>query len=157
MSLIQCAHDARRDEARARLTRAIALRALHLSGVTQSDIADQLGISQPAVSQILKSAERVEHEHPADLIAAATPVLKQIAADRGFTELAVFGSVATGKARRDSDIDLLVRAPEACTISDIVELSDRLTEILGRHVDVITYGALKDSIDDDIRRDAVLL
>jgi predicted nucleotidyltransferase len=69
----------------------------------------------------------------------------------------VFGSVARGEARPESDIDLVVRAPRGTQIGDLVAFSSLLSEVLGRHVDVITYGALKKGLDDDIRRDMVRL
>lgn len=75
----------------------------------------------------------------------------------GFTELAVFGSVARHQARPDSDIDLLVESPPGISISVLLAMSDLFERILGRPVDLVTYGGLKPFIDDDIRREAVLL
>ena len=51
------------------------------------------------------------------MLEAAAPVLKAMAAERGFTRLAVFGSVARGEARPDSDFDFLVRAPKGTSSS----------------------------------------
>jgi len=39
----------------------------------------------------------------------------------------------------------------------MVALAELLSDIVGRHVDVITYGALKDGVDDDIRSEMVRL
>ncbi|HLS46546.1 MAG TPA: nucleotidyltransferase domain-containing protein [Ornithinicoccus sp.] len=39
-------------------------------------------------------------------------MLKSLAAEHGYARLAVFGSVARHTAHEDSDIDLLVEAPE---------------------------------------------
>jgi uncharacterized protein len=39
----------------------------------------------------------------------------------------------------------------------LLALRDRFALVLGRPVDLITYGALKPGIDDDIRREAVRL
>ncbi len=88
---------------------------------------------------------------------AASPILVDVARSKGFDRLAVFGSVARGHARPDSDIDLLVEAPAGSAIKELVELRDTFREILGRPVDLITYGGLKAVIDDDIRSEAVLL
>ena len=38
-----------------------------------------------------------------------------------------------------------------------MELREIFEEILGRPVDLVTYGGLKPTIDDDIRAEAVLL
>lgn len=76
--------------------------------------------------------------HPQVLLDVAGPVLKALAGEVGFTRLAVFGSVARGTASPDSDIDLI-------------------EQVLGREVDLIDYGGTKPNIDDDTRREAVLL
>jgi uncharacterized protein len=52
---------------------------------------------------------------------------------------------------------LLVRQPGGTTISSLNRLRTLFERILGRSVDVMTYGGLKAVIDDDIRREAVLL
>jgi predicted nucleotidyltransferase len=71
--------------------------------------------------------------------------------------LAVFGSIARKQGRKDSDVDLLVEAPKGTTIGELVELRDTFARILGRSVDLVTYKSLTPRIDDDIRREAVLL
>lgn len=149
--------DARLDEERARLRRAIALRAMVASGLTQRQIAQELGVSQPAVSQQLKSAPDLKQVGPSALLAAAAPVLKALAQERGYTRLAVFGSVARGEAGPDSDIDLIVQAPEGTSSFVFVRFQRMLEEVLGRTVDLVEYGGLKAGLDDDIRREAVLL
>ena len=55
------------------------------------------------------------------------------------------------------DIDLLVEAPAGAGIKDLVGLQAIFEEILGRRVDLVTYGGLKPTIDADIRAEAVLL
>ncbi len=157
MSLRDCAEQARHDEAVARLRRLLSVRAMAATGSTQQAIATILGVSQPAVSQLLRSSDRVSDIGPTEVLEAAAPVLKEVAAERGFTDLAVFGSVARRQSRKDSDIDLIVRAPGGAQISDLVALASTFSAIVGRPVDVVTYGGLKDGIDDDIRRGMVPL
>lgn len=157
MSLVVEYQQARHQEDLARLRRALALRALVATGSSQRDIADALGVSQPAVSQQLKATRSVTEVHPETLLAAAAPVLVDVAGSRGFDRLAVFGSVARREARADSDIDLLVEAPAGAGIKDLVGLQAIFEEILGRRVDLVTYGGLKPTIDADIRAEAVLL
>lgn len=149
--------NARRGEDVARLRRMLALRAMAETGLNQREIATALGISQPAVSQQLKAASHLGDVHPEVLVEAAGPILKQIAAERGFSKLAIFGSVARRQARQNSDIDLLVEAQAGTSIKDIVALQELMEAILGRQVDVVSYGGLKAGIDDDVRRDAVPL
>jgi len=91
------------------------------------------------------------------VLEAAAPVLKTLAAERGYTRLAVFGSVARGQARPDSDIDLLVKASAGTSSFDLVKFQLLLEKILDRSVDLVEYGGLKSGLDDDIKREAVLL
>lgn len=147
---------ARRDEDVARLRRAIALRAMVATGSSQTQIAEVLGISQPAVSQQLRHAPDLAGLHPELLVKAAAPILRALAAENGYARLAVFGSVARGEARPDSDIDLLVEAPEGTSTFDFLRFKQLLEQVLGRGIDLISYGGLK-PMDDDIRRDAMVL
>ena len=157
MSLLECLERARHDEAIARLRRLMSVRAMVAIGMSQRAIALDLGVSQPAVSQLLRASECVAEVSPDDALEAAVPVLKDVASHRGFSDLAVFGSIARGEAGPDSDIDLIVRPPKGTQVSDLVALADAFSSIVGHHVDVMTYGGLKPGIDDDIRRDMVPL
>lgn len=157
MDLVAVYREARRDEDVARLRRVLALRGLAATGSSQRQIAEALGVSQPAVSQQLKFAPNLDAVHPDVLLAAAAPVLKSLAADRGYSRLATFGSVARGEARPDSDIDLLVEAPAGTSTFSFVRFKQLIEQVLGREVDLVDYGGLKPKIDDDIRRDAVMI
>ncbi len=157
MALLAEYQDARREEDVARLRRAIALRAMLATGMSQRQIATELGISQPAVSQQLKFAPNLVDLHPELLLEAAAPVLRALAAERGYSKLAVFGSVARKQARPDSDIDLLVDGPDGASSFDFVDFKMLLEQVLGREIDLVDYGGLKPRLDDDIRREAVLL
>lgn len=149
--------EARRGEDAARLRRVLALRAMVATGMSQRQIAEALGVTQPAVSQQLKFAPELAGVHPAILLEAATPILKTLASDHGYTRLAVFGSVARGSAGPDSDIDLVVESPAGTSSFGLLKFKQLLEQVLGREVDLIDYGGLKPRIDDDIRREAVLL
>ncbi|UYM05476.1 nucleotidyltransferase domain-containing protein [Solicola gregarius] len=157
MELMAVYRDARRDEEVARLRRVLALRAMVATGMSQRDIAETLGISQPAVSQQLKFAPDLAAVHPGVLLGAATPVLKALADAYGYTDLAAFGSVARRQAHQDSDIDLLIQAPDGTSSFAFIRFKQLIEEILGRTVDLISYGGLKAGLDDDIRREAVLI
>ena len=157
MTLLAEYLDARRDEDVARLRRVLALRALVAIGMSQRQIADALGITQPAVSQQLKFAPELDDVHPEVLLEAAAPILKALATERAYTRLAVFGSVARHQARQDSDIDLLVEAPEDTSSFGFIRFKQLIEQVLGREIDLVSYGGLKPKLDDDIRREAVLL
>lgn len=127
------------------------------TGMTQRSIAEALNISQPAVSQQLKFAPNLASVHPELLLEAAAPILKTVAEQQGYSNLAVFGSAARGEAGNHSDIDLLVQAPNGTSTFDFIRFKRVLEQILARDVDLVSYGGLKPQLDDDIRRDAVLL
>ena len=64
---------------------------------------------------------------------------------RGVTHAAVFGSVARGENRPDSDIDIMIDIdPEAhITLFDYVGLQDYIASLFDGPVDVIDREALK--------------
>ncbi|WP_256837726.1 nucleotidyltransferase domain-containing protein [Ornithinimicrobium faecis] len=157
MGLVEVYRDARRDEDLARLRRALALRAMVATGMSQRHVANALGITQPAVSQQLKHAPDIEDVHPEVLLEAAAPILRSLAAELGYAQLAVFGSVARQEAGEDSDIDLLVEAPEGTSSYEFLRFKRLIEQVLAREVDLVSRGGLKPTLDDDIRREAVLL
>ncbi|MCI0492889.1 MAG: nucleotidyltransferase family protein [Planctomycetes bacterium] len=61
----------------------------------------------------------------------------------GVARLALFGSVARGEARPDSDVDLLVQfSPGAKTFDRFLALSELLEALLGRRVELVTTESL---------------
>jgi len=157
MKLLAEYRDAKRAEQMARLRRVLAFRAMAATGMSQRQIAEALGVTQPAVSQQLKFGPELDAVHPEVLLEAAAPVLKALAAEHAYSRLAVFGSVARHEARKESDIDLPVEAPQSTSSFDFVRFKQLIERVLGREVDLVSYGGLKANVDDDIRRDAVLL
>ena len=78
----------------------------------------------------------------------------RIAAARGARNLRVFGSVARGEARSDSDVDFLVEMDPGRTVLDLSELILDLEEVLGCNVDVVELP-LSSRIAEHIQREAV--
>lgn len=157
MALLAEYREARHGEDVARLRRVLALRGMLAAGMSQREIASALGISQPAVSQQLKVASDLSSVHPGMLVEAAAPVLRRLAEGEGYRRLAIFGSVARGEATEVSDIDLLVEVPEGTSSFGFIKFKQLIEQVLGRQIDLIDYGGLKPKLDDDIRREAVLL
>lgn len=157
MTLLAEYQDARRIEDIGRLRRVLALRAMVAAGMSQRRIAEIVGISQPAVSQQLKFAPELDEVHPRLLLEAAAPILKALAAENGYTRLAVFGSVARGSARLDSDIDLIVETPKGTSSFGFLRFKQLIERTLGREVDLVDYAGLDPVLDGDIRSAAVLL
>jgi uncharacterized protein len=157
MGLLGEYRDARKEEESARLRRLLALRAMLATGMSQREVGEAVGISQSAVSQQLRHAPDLDSVGVQELLQLAAPVLKALAEDHGYRRLAVFGSVARGEAGPESDIDLLVDAPPDTSSFGFVKFQQLLERVLGREVDLVSYGGLKIELDQDIRRDAVLL
>lgn len=59
--------------------------------------------------------------------------------------------------RGDSDSDLLVEAREGTSSSEFIRFKPLPERVLGRRIDLADDGGLKPKLDDDIRRDVVLL
>lgn len=156
MTLMVQYEQATRDAELARLRRVLIVRTMLAEGQSQREVANTLGVSQPAISYQVAS-ERTDGVRPSNLIAAGGPVLRTFAERRGFTDLAVFGSAARHEDRPDSDVDLLVQPPVGADLFDLLRLEGSLATILGRHVDLVSYRGLDSDRDRDILRDKVLL
>ncbi|MCI4012662.1 nucleotidyltransferase domain-containing protein [Brevibacterium sp. ZH18] len=133
------------------------LRAMNVLGLSQSEIAASLGIRQPAVSQQVAASSNFGHLPAAELLEAVAPILKFVAEKFRYTELSVFGSVARGDSQAESDIDLLVQPPPGTSSFDFVEFKQMLEEVLGREVDLVSFGGLDPLLDSDILHDKRLL
>ena len=80
-------------------------------------------------------------------------VVKRIQANQarltelGVASLSLFGSVARGDSKEDSDIDLLVR------FDRYMDLKLCLEDLLGRRVDLVTEQALREEIRAHVKQD----
>ncbi|MGN6331282.1 MAG: nucleotidyltransferase family protein [Motilibacteraceae bacterium] len=72
--------------------------------------------------------------------------------------MGVFGSVARGEDRPDSDIDLLVHLPADATLVTLSRLRRALSDALGGEpVDVVPDDGLKPDVARSIQRDLIRL
>jgi predicted nucleotidyltransferase len=76
---------------------------------------------------------------------------------RGVSHAALFGSVARGESRPDSDVDILVEFDPTAgvTVFDYVDVKDYIAGLFAEPVDVIDRDALKPHLRDASTRDAI--
>lgn len=89
-----------------------------------------------------------------DLLKDGREDILRIAAQHGAHNVRVFGSVARGEARPDSDVDLLVEMEAGRSLLDLGGLLMDLQTLLGREVDVVTDKGLRDRIRARVLREA---
>jgi len=81
--------------------------------------------------------------------------LAEICQRYGIAALSVFGSVARGDARPDSDLDLLYVLMEGRHLGfSINRLEDELSKLFGRRVDLVAEQSLHRMIRDDVLAEA---
>jgi predicted nucleotidyltransferase/DNA-binding Xre family transcriptional regulator len=125
-------------------------------------IAHALGIEPGILVDDLNSGEgtTLDTKSKPDLAAA----LRQIRAYRnalqheGVQHLQVFGSVARGNARSDSDVDVIIDTTHEARFSlfNLAAVSEILQHALNRRVDVLTRRMVaKSPLREEAERDAV--
>jgi uncharacterized protein len=80
-----------------------------------------------------------------------------IAAKHGVSDVRVFGSVARGEDRPDSDIDLLVKRIAKTSRWFPVGLSLELEKLLGRRIEIVTDNGLNPLLREYVLKEAILL
>jgi uncharacterized protein len=145
------------------------------AGVTQSVIsAYESGHRQPSLPTLAALVEaagfdlevRVRRQS-AGLARLTGPVgrrvrqchreLVPVAAAHGVANLRVFGSVARGQDRQDSDVDLLADLPAGLGLLGLARVAQELEAIVGAPVDLVPAADLKDDVRQRAERDLVAL
>jgi hypothetical protein len=99
-------------------------------------------MSRPAVDALLRT-------HRDQILA--------IAERHGASNVRVFGSVARGEARPDSDVDILVDLELGRSLFDHAQLQIDLEALLGRKVDVVSARGLRSHLRDRVLQEAIPL
>lgn len=134
-------------------------------GLTQLQVAERCGMSQSHVAayeagrrpisvaqqQRLRAALQ---PRPSELLRENAAEVREIASRHGATQVRVFGSIARGEDRYDSDVDLLVTLGPGVGLFDLAEMRLGIQAALGVPVDLVSEGALK-AKDADILAEAV--
>jgi uncharacterized protein len=89
-----------------------------------------------------------------ELLARRRSELLAAAARHRASNLRVFGSVARGADRPDSDIDFLVDFDPQASLFDLVELKREIETLLGRSADVVTSESVSPFLKERILAEA---
>jgi predicted nucleotidyltransferase/DNA-binding XRE family transcriptional regulator len=145
------------------------------AGVTQSVIsAYESGQRQPSIPALTRLIEAAGFQlmlglrrQPGRLRGLSGPVGRRVrshrqdliaaAAVHGVRNLRVFGSVARGEDRPDSDVDLVADLPPGLGLFGLGRLEADLEAILGARVDLIPAADLKPGVRERVARDLVAL
>ena len=130
---------------RLRLRRAAA-------GLTQRELATASGVKQPLIAAIESGArqptasaraalEGALQVRPSQVLRVARDQVLAAVLAIGGENVRVFGSVAHGTDKPDSDIDLLVTFPPGSDIVTLLALEEDLANLLTVPVDVVSAGS----------------
>lgn len=79
----------------------------------------------------------------------------RLAGVHGCRNVRVFGSVATGESRPDSDVDFLVDLESGRTLFDLAGFLGDLRDLLGTEIDVVESRSIHPYIRDRVLAEAV--
>ena len=70
---------------------------------------------------------------------------------------AIFGSLATGLATEESDLDIIVELDDSSSLLDLAALKLDLQDALRREVDVVTYRSISPLLKEHVLRERVTI
>jgi len=139
-------------QGRAELVRAVRLAAA--AGKTQTQIAAEIGRSQPEVSRLL-------HFHGTSPLGRRlrkrAAEVRRLVAEAGGSNVRVFGSVATGDDRDGSDIDLLFSMGRPLSLMQLGTLEQSISRLVECPVDLVPDSVLRPELRDRVLAEAVAL
>ena len=158
-----------------------------LGGLTQSQLATRSGITQSVISAyergrrepgaetflMLIEAAGLDfiigvptntYRHPTLPDSAQTRALVKhrqrildLVAEHHASNVRIFGSVARGETRPDSDIDILVDFEKGATLFDLSGLTEKLRELLHFKIDLGDPKSLKPHVQPSVAKDQLSL
>lgn len=144
--------DALAAKARAQLVQAV--RRASAEGLTQAQIAREIGRSQPEVSRLL----RFHGTSPlARTLRRNADEVRRIIAESGGDRVRVFGSLATEQDGPTSDVDLLFAMRKPLSLMQLSGIEQRLADLLGSSVDLVPESALRPDLRERVLAESVAL
>jgi uncharacterized protein len=92
--------------------------------------------------------------NPNQLLQSKRQEILKIARRNGATNVRVFGSVARGEARPDSDIDFLVNLESDRSLLDLARLLRELQDLLNCQVDIVTVAGMRPRLRLQVLKEA---
>jgi len=80
-----------------------------------------------------------------------------IARRHGAYDVRIFGSVARGDQREDSDLDFIVRFEAGRSLFDHGALINDLEDLLGTKVDVVSEKGMRERFRDYVEKEAIAI
>jgi len=80
-------------------------------------------------------------------------ILVKVLKKEGVIKASLFGSVARGDDRENSDIDIIVQFKEGKSLLDLAGLKVELEELFHRKVDVITFNSIHPLLKEYIEKE----
>lgn len=164
----------------------ILVQARRLAGLSQRELGERAGVPQSAVSAYERDRKQPSlpvltrlvgaagFALDLQLVPAAAPTeaftgpvgrrvqrhrqaIRELLTTGGFARPEVFGSVARGEDRPDSDIDVLVDLPDGVGLFALAGMKRQASELAGVPVDLVPRDGLKPEVAARISADLVLL
>lgn len=140
--------------ATARAELVAAVRRASAAGMTQMEIAHEIGRSQAEVNRLL----RFHGTSPLAMrLRARAPEVRRTLAEVGGSRVRVFGSVARGEEHDESDIDLLFEMKSPMSLMELSAVERELGELIGAKVDLVPESTVRPDLREGIVGSAVPL
>jgi len=158
-----------------------------LGGLTQAQLSTRSGITQPVISAYERGRREPGAETFLMLIEAAgldfiirvptntyrhatlpdsaqtralvkhRQAVLALATQFNASNVRIFGSVARGEAKPDSDIDILVDFERGATLFDLSGLTEKLRQLLHFKIDLAPHRSLKPALINQVNKENIPL
>lgn len=124
------------------------------AGLTQRQIAQAIGRSQPEVSRLLRFQSKTVLGRR---LAHHRRQILHILGTYGMRNIRVFGSVARQEDGPDSDVDLLADVPQDISLFALARIEQEISHILQTDVEIVPAMGLRFNVASRAREEAIPL